>query len=479
MIKKILLIIGGIVVVLIGIVAFLLWRLDPEELGQEVIRRVNEKGGMQLEAETFAIKPLQGIFIDNAHLSGDAPAGTVSAEVAKVIIEYELLPILQKELVINRIVVEQPQAELVSRPAAEPVPESQPAEAEPSADEPAVAEPAPTEGSAEAEGGFKPSVAIQEVRIENASVSARTEGVEGGEMAIEGLSLELHDFYVDPAATQPLVGLNARGGIRIDQIQADDMTIKGGRGDIGIHNGQVAVSDLGVETSNASLNVAVLDLDLRQDPPAYHLEAGGGFDLNSFVNAEGPGGFGPAAVSLTLDGAGPDPDGAVGNGGLRMEAGTVPAFPMVAKIEKLLGKSLITGTPYQVTDMNFTLANGVATIQPFGLVLENLQIGGAGTVNLDGPLNLRLDIRLPRELVDIGVLDGMIDGMTDEEGWTVIPFTVTGTTEAPDVDIDMSVAKEYAVGAAKGAVNKAVDSAVDSLKEKTRGLLRRDKKDGG
>jgi hypothetical protein len=162
-----------------------------------------------------------------------------------------------------------------------------------------------------------------------------------------------------------------------------------------------------------------------------------------------------------------------------MEAGTVPAFPMVAKIEKLLGKSLITGTPYQVTDMNFTLANGVATIQPFGLVLENLQIGGAGTVNLDGPLNLRLDIRLPRELVDIGVLDGMIDGMTDEEGWTVIPFTVTGTTEAPDVDIDMSVAKEYAVGAAKGAVNKAVDSAVDSLKEKTRGLLRRDKKDGG
>ena len=41
MIKKLFLIIGGILLVLVGLVAFLLWRLDPEELGQEVIRRVN------------------------------------------------------------------------------------------------------------------------------------------------------------------------------------------------------------------------------------------------------------------------------------------------------------------------------------------------------------------------------------------------------------------------------------------------------
>ena len=161
-----------------------------------------------------------------------------------------------------------------------------------------------------------------------------------------------------------------------------------------------------------------------------------------------------------------------------MEAGTVPAFPMVAKIEILLGKSLITGTPYQVTDMHFRLANGVATIRPFGLVLENLQINGSGTVNLDGPVNLRIDIKLPRELVDIEVLDGMIDGMTDEEGWTVIPFKVGGTTGAPDVDIDMSAAKEYAKNTAKAAVGDVVDSAVDSLKEKTRGIFKKDKDDG-
>ena len=128
MIKRILLVIGGIVLILIGIVGFILWRLDPEELGQEVIRRVNDKGGMQLEAETFSIKPLQGIFIDKAHVSGETPSGSVSAEVAEVIIEYELLPILQKELVINRIIIDQPQAELISRPAAKPTPESESAE---------------------------------------------------------------------------------------------------------------------------------------------------------------------------------------------------------------------------------------------------------------------------------------------------------------------------------------------------------------
>jgi hypothetical protein len=478
MFKKILLIIGGIILILVGIVAFLLWRLDPEALGQEVIRRVNEKGGMQLEAQTFSIKPLQGIFIDQAHLYGDAPAGTVSADVDKVTIEYELLPILQKKLVINRIVIEKPQAELVSKPATESAPASEPDGAEPAAESATEEETLSAEPAAQEEGGFKPALAIEEVRIENAALTVRTEDTDSAEMAITGLSLELHDFFVDSAATQPLVGLDARGGIRFEQVQAEDLTIQGGHGDIFMHNGQVSISDLGVETSNASLNVATLDLDLRQDPPTYRLEAGGAFDLNSFVDAEGPGGFGPAAISLGLNGAGPDPDSATGEGSLRLEAGTVPAFPMVAKVERLLGKSLITGTPYDVTDMNFMLANSIVTIEPFGLVLENLQIQIAGTVNLDGPLNLRLDIRLPRELVEIGVLDGMIDGMTDEDGWTVIPFTIRGTTGDPDVDIDMTAAKEYAVGAAKSAVGNVLDSAVDSAKKKTRNLLKRDKGDG-
>jgi hypothetical protein len=148
---------------------------------------------------------------------------------------------------------------------------------------------------------------------------------------------------------------------------------------------------------------------------------------------------------------------------------------MVAKIERILGKPLITGTAYEVTDMNFTLADGVARIEPFGLVMLNLQITGGGTVSLAGPLNLRLDIKLPRELVDIGILDGMVDAMTDPEGWTTIPFRVEGTTGDPDVDIDMTVAKEYAKGAAKSVVDKAVDSAVDAVKDKTRKLLKRDK----
>ena len=474
MIKKLFLIIGGILLVLVGLVAFLLWRLDPEELGQEVIRRVNEKGGMQLQADTFSIKPLQGIFIDNAHLEGDAPAGSISADVGNVAIEYELLPILQKQLVINRIVIEQPRAELVSKPAAGPPGEPQASPSQTTSEE-GVAQEAPADATAADEGGFKPSLAIDEVRIENASLAVKTEGGDGSDLAISGLTLQLNDFFVDSAVSQPLMGLTARGSMQLDQIELDGKTIQGGRGTMGIHDGQVAIKDLGVETPNASLNVSAIDLDLRQEPPSYHLEAGGSFDLDSFVNAEGSGGFGPAAVSISLDGVGPDPADARGGGALRMEAGTIPAFPMVAKIERILGKPLITGTAYEVTDMNFTLADGVARIEPFGLVMQNLQITGGGTVSLAGPLNLRLDIKLPRELVDIGILDGMVDAMTDPEGWTTIPFRVEGTTGDPDVDIDMTVAKEYAKGAAKNVVDKAVDSAVDAVKDKTRKLLKRDK----
>jgi hypothetical protein len=78
--------------------------------------------------------------------------------------------------------------------------------------------------------------------------------------------------------------------------------------------------------------------------------------------------------------------------------------------------------------------------------------------------------------VSSSVLDPIIDGMTDEDGWTTVPFNIVGTMAEPSVEIDMTSIKSTAKDMGKRAVTSALDGALDDLKEKT--FRRRQKDDG-
>lgn len=474
-------VIGIILLLVIGFVVYVFVTLDPEELGQKVLRMVNEKTGVSLTAETFAVEPLKGLRLENGHLEGELDAGSVSGDLDRMAFDYELLPILKGEVVVHQILFEGPDLKVVSRPVEERQPEirmeSETAELEEElpADVPAE-EPAPQEAR---EAGFLSAVSISEIRVVDGNLQVTSEGSDSGGLAVRGFDFELGDLRLDTAADPPLLGLAAKGGIRIDQVLFDDLEIQGGRGDLSVDHGQLAVTNIGVETPHAALEVAELATDLTQDPPPYRLRAGGSYDVNSLVEAEGEG-FGPAAVEFSAQGAGPDIDRLVADGTFRLDDGQIPAFPVMVKIEKLLGKSLIVGYPYTGTEVNFHIANGKAEIEPFVLGFDSLQIAAAGAIDLAGPIDMQLDIRLPREAVSISVLDPFIDGMTDAEGWTTIPFDISGDLEEPDVDIDMTAVKETAKDLGKKAASKAVDSAVDSMKDKARSRRerKRSKNDG-
>ena len=457
MIKKLLLIVLILALLAIGAVAYLILTLDPAELGQKLIRRINQSGTVQMQAESFEISPLKGLYLQNARVEGALASGRMSAGVARIVVDYRLLPILQGEVVVDQIVIEQPRILLVSSAVD---PEAEASRGRGSGKRRTADRDAGSQADSQSEPGSKPSVTITAFRIEDGSAVFRVEGDESSETVISGIDLRLKDFRLDSSVADPLLGLAAAGSIEIDRISDGERTILGSRGRITIDRGQVAITELGVETDHAELEVSQLELDLREQPPPYTMTLGGEYDLDSVVEAEGSDSFGPASIQMSLAGAGPGLDQMQGDGVLRLESGSIPPFRMVSLIERLLGEPLITGKSYEATTIEFTISQNLVRIEPFTLTLEEMRISGEGQVDLAGPVDLGLALELPREQVDIDGIEGAIDGLT-EDGWTTLPFNVGGTLEEPDVSIDSSLYKDAALGMGKKAVGGLLDKIFD------------------
>lgn len=459
--KKLFTIIGLVLLVISGLVVYVLISLDPSELGQKVLVIVSENTGVELTAESFELRPFQGVDLENGRVSGELDSGSVSGTVDRVILDYKLLPILQGDVAVEQIVVEGADLEVISRTA------SGTARA-------AAAETIPTTGAvtetelpeSEEDSGFITAVSVVEIRVVDGNLKVTTADPDPGSAQIQGLDIELGDLSVDTVAATPIQGFSATGSIRVDAIILNDMVIQGGRGTIVVDRGRMRVSNLGVETAYASLEVTEMAADVTRDPVPYRLQAGGSYDLNSLVEAE-EGGFGPASLEFSAEGSGPDVNDVVARGAFRLESGQIPAFPVMVKIERLLGKSLLVGHPYEGADIAFTIRGGNVVIDPFVMGFENLQMAGGGSIDFDGPIDLQIDIRLPRNSVSNSVLDPFIDGITDDNGWTTVPFNIGGSMAEPDVDFDMTSIKNTAREMGKRAVTDALDSAVEDLKEKT------------
>lgn len=459
--KKLLVAIALLLLAATGYVAYVLLSLDPDELGQRLLGRVNEKTGVEMTATKFEVKPLQGVRLEEARLEGDLESGHVTGDLDRMVLDYELLRILQGEVVVRRVLVEGPDLRIVSRRIEETT-EGKGESADPAGD---ASESGIEPGPQGIESGSRSvsAVSIAEIRVTDGSLTVTTEGSDSGGLGIQGFGLELGDLSLDSSAASPLLGFAARGGVRIDEIRLDEMKIRGGRGDLVLDRGRLSVTEIGIETVNASLEVAEIAADLTQNPAPYRLRAGGSYDLNALVEAEGEG-FGPAALEFSAQGSGPSLEHMVAEGTFRLENGQVPAFPMMVTIERLLGSSLIVGSAYEGTDVVFSIADTKALIEPFVMGSESLQVAGAGEIDFAGPLDIQIDIKLPRELVSISLLDPFIDGMTDEEGWTVIPFNITGTMAEPEVEFDMTSVKDTASDLGRHALGKALDAAAESLK---------------
>ena len=451
-------ILGVTVLVIILLVAFLIWKLDPETLGAAVINRLNQNEGVEITAESFALSPFKGLELQSAQASFVQESGTLNLELDRLLLEHEILPLLQGRFEVHQVVLEAPQIETISAAAAA-APETEASGSGGGAGESEVAE-ATADAADAAAGSAGLVVDVQSLHIVDGTVVMRTEGSDQAAFQIIDLDVDFTDIVLDPSASTPLEQIRASGTMTAAEIRSPSLTATDARGSISVGDSKIVLSDLGVATPNAQLRLPSFAADFTAPPFSYQVEVGGDVDVNGLLNATGDG-FGPASLTLQGSGVGPELDDFVADGTLRLESGTLPSTRGLAAVEKLLGQPFINGAAYQGTDITLDVAEGRLNIAPFELTSESFKLGSAGWVDLEGPVDLRLEVFAPRDLMSIGGVTGdLLDTLTDENGWLTVSFDIGGTLEEPDVDLDTTALKEAAESGVKKGIKKGIGKLI-------------------
>ena len=206
---------------------------------------------------------------------------------------------------------------------------------------------------------------------------------------------------------------------------------------------------------------ARVSADLGKLPFSYRVTLDGvPLDLNVVSGLSGRGGrFGPAHVALDGQGVGNEPRGLQGQGVLQLKAGTLPATPLLAAIEKTLGRTRIVGAAYKAAQTPYRVDDGRVTIERLRLEAETAGLDVGGSMGLEGSLDMNVAVRAPRDHVRIaGVPPEVLDTLTDESGWVRVPLRITGTRLSPRVAPDMAALGAQArQGGARVIEKKALD----------------------
>ena len=470
--KKLVVGLIGVVALVGGIVVFLFLRLDGEALGREALRRVNQIEGVALEAEDVRLRVFSGLELRNARATAKFESGRLTMELKSLLLEHDLWSLLRGKFEITAIQIVEPRLSLLSETAKVKGGRSS---AKSSRRSRAV-DPLPAEPVASADS--KLIVEVSTIRIVDGYLLARTEGAQDEDIEIKGFSLELSDLAFDPAVGLPsLVG---GGRLRGDEIRVGETVGQAAVGQISLADGHVRLQSFTFTTPTAEIAMNDFDADFSIDPFLYDLSIVGEVDLDAVVGAPSSDAMGVAQLSLTAAGEGPETEQMVAQGVLRLADGEIPTTPLIRDLEALLGRPILSGIAYQGTDIRFTVHGSRVALEPFEIRGDTVRMGVEGSMNLEGPLDLRLRIRAPVDQVEIeGVTRRVLDSLADDEGWLTVPFEVTGTFEQPNVapawdelgDEVVEVAKEAALDALEELLDKEVGGELGGL---LRRLRRRD-----
>ena len=442
--RKLSLIVGAVPALLVGGAIILVARIDSEAIGQEVVRQANAIDGVELSVKDFDLGIFSGLRLGETRAALDMPAGRVDAQVERLIFEHELLPLLRGQVSVKQIRLDRPVLVLVSREAA--------ASGGSAAAEPAA--PAPTAGS-------PLSVAIQQILLRDGRISARAEDVEGS-FEVDGLDVTLTDIALDPSAGPAALGLSAKGTLEADSVRFGGLRAGRVTGEMTLTKGVMKATAV-LQGGGGQITAESFRLDASRDPIRYEMSLEGQIDLGEVLGKGIGEGFDLADMEMTASGEGPESKDMVGEGVIRLAAGTMPATLLLSGMERVLGKSSLEGSRYEATEIRFKIANNRIVLEPFQLAGERMRIDASGWVDMEGPLSLKMAVGLPMDRASAeGVPEQQAAAMTDEQGWTTIPLLVSGTSEDPKVGLD----KSAIAGAAKNRAKKEIEKGLRSLFKK-------------
>jgi hypothetical protein len=397
---------------------------------------------LEVDASSVRLSLLRGVEIDGMAVTGRIPGGQLRATVASAVLAHQPMRLLDGEIFVEEITLRQPDAEIVWDAAATPqeVPPTAAGDP-PGTPVPAVGaaggETAPSPGPAgEAEEGWTLSTRVERFGIEGGKLVMREDGVPGEMVRVEGLDLELRDIALPPGAGAPMLRTTAGGKLEATSLTTEAFAANGVTAGLRLAGGHLLVDTLALPTELGPITVEAVDLDLGRDPYVYTLAGvATPIDANQLMGAGA--GFGAGTLTFALAGDGSLEGGPRGEGELRLEAGTLGSLPMLAAVEALLAGTDVVGRPYEAFAVPYSLDGELLTVLPFAVSAGNLSLGGSGRIDLAGPLDLRLEVSLPREDVAVKEIPvEVLEALTDVDGRVKLPILVAGSLEAPKVAFD-------------------------------------------
>lgn len=440
-----LLVLGGAVLGL-GVAVLAFAEFSSPALGRALLDRAGAATGVRLQAAEFRLSVLRGLSLGRVQAAGTYPGGGYDLTLDRIVFQHRLLPLLAGRLTVDRIRLEQPRAVLIEADGASP----------------STTGVAPSGIAAVA---VPIALHVVEAAIDNGTVELRTRG--RAPIRVSGLDLRLRDLSLGAGGGSALGRLSGRGDFHAQEIALPVTRAREAEGTVRLTAGRLDVEGLRFRTDEGRFETR-LSADLTRLPFSYTLAVEGRpLDINAMARATGKGGgFGPAHLTFEAGGVGPEPTGLSGKGLLRLEAGTLPSTPLLAAVERALGRTGLSGARYKASETPFRIERGRVVVERFRLEGDAVGLEVSGWSSLEGPLELSVAVRTPRQEVRIAeVPPAVLDALVDQEGWVRIPLRVTGTRDAPRVSPD--VAALLADARREGGKALATRAA-----EKLKGLLR-------
>jgi hypothetical protein len=428
----------------LGVAVLALAEFSSPELGRALLERAGTAAGTRLEADEFRLSVLRGLSLGRVRAAGIYPGGRYELTLDRLVFQHRLLPLLAGRLTVDRVRLERPRAVLIEAAGAS-----------------ASAGPSSSSGT----GAVPIALHVVEAVIEDGNIEMRAQG--RAPVTISGLDLRLRDLSVGAGGGSALGRLSGRGEFRVEEIALPVTRARDAEGTLRISAGRLQADGLRFHTDEGRFQARWSALLTRLPFPYTLAVEGRPLDVNRMAGATGKGGgFGPAHLTLEASGVGPEPAGLSGKGLLRLEAGTLPSTPLLAGVERALGRTGLAGARYEPSETPFRVERGRVIIERFRLESDTVGLEASGWSSLEGPLELSVAVRAPRQTVRIAeVAPAVLDALTDQEGWVRIPLKVTGTREAPRVSPD--VAALLADARREGGKALATKAA-----EKLKGLFR-------
>lgn len=417
-----------LVILLLGAGLWAAWFLDGDRLGQDLLEQAGQAAGMNLNAEDFRFGLFKGVELVGVSAEGTHARGDYSVRLEALNVKVRLMPLLSREVVVESVLLQRPEIRIVnSKPAPAEVP---PSTAERGSNAPQA-----------------PPVEVVEVVLTDGEVVVvdATQGEPVEELRIEELEILLRDIRFNPAEGTPVRRIAATGDVRAARMQAGKLPLTGLEGKFSMAQGVLEVPDLAVVTDYGPVR-ARLRSDFNPSPLKYELHVQGDpLNVNRIAGQGDAGTLGSGAMDFHAVGTGTSPKAVTGEGTLRLAEGRIPDHEVLSKAERLLGMTGLAGGAYQATDTLFQLQSGRLQIDGFSLASDKLGVALTGWVDLEGPLELSVQLGLPRQGVSIrGVPPQLLDILADDRGWLTIPLQVTGTQEQPEVSVDADALKAQA-----------------------------------